>query len=66
MAIYPTALLPGAAPPAKQEKQPAVGFDQPVEAATLHTAQKVSYVRSCSFVLEFSDPVSTGPLTGAT
>ena len=41
LAINPAALLPGAAPPVKEEKPVAVGFDQPVEATTLHTAQKV-------------------------
>ena len=48
LAINPTALLPGASPPVKEEKPVAVGFDQPVEAATLHTAQKVGYVADLS------------------
>ncbi len=41
LAINPAALLPGAAPPVKEPEPTVIGFDQPVQAKTLHTAQKV-------------------------
>ncbi len=40
LAINPAALLPGAAPPTRDEAPAGVGFDEPAQAQTLHTAQK--------------------------
>ena len=41
MAIDPTALLPGAAPPVKAVEPGAVGFDEPAKVDTLQSAAKV-------------------------
>ncbi|XP_060068173.1 WASH complex subunit 2C-like [Ylistrum balloti] len=38
--INPAALLPGAAPPVKEPEPVAIGFDQPAEVKTLHSASK--------------------------
>jgi len=35
-------MLPGAAPPVKEPEVVAVGFDEPAEVRTLHSAGKVS------------------------